>query len=403
LFSKEKKGKCMTGKISTATLLSVLFVATTAANAQTPNAKNTSAVVTDQDQTNGDVDKPFILGRLYDGQSKYLPPVTLAREQTLKVELTNRLGSNRQKDLPKMYAVVQLYDEKSRVIARSEKVNLPLNQPRSVNFDRGLFRLYGDYSGPDQVKTRVGVEVYAQDPNVVYISSGGGVWASSKVIDNKTGETTNHTPPRAMFFLKNTNAASKPGSGNDVISNSTRGNTNSRPDSVSDRTTSVSAPELQFVGKEAYEEADGNTGTRYKLAVTNRASYPQALWRPSANLPPCGKNENASRTWVEIFGSPGDKRLGGFCTLGSSEDLGQLWFAVPAGVKGPPCVYMVMTDRQTAQKYESERICSRSFTVVTGRLKGDSPENQSVGRDKYLDLNSWGVIQPGPDKNKRRP
>jgi hypothetical protein len=335
------------------------------ANSQAPDK-----VGTEQGQKKGDVDRPFILGRLYNGQDKtvegsitteYLSPAALARDQTLHVDLTNRLESNRKKDNPpRIYAVVKLYDEKSQVIARSDKVNLPFNQSHSITFNRAAIRLSGD-SGTERIEIRVGVEVHSPDSNVVYVSSGSsGVWASLKVIDNITGETTSDTQ-KHPFILRNVNSYSKPGSGKDLTSNS------KRPD-PSDRTTNLSAPQLEFLGKEAFE-ADGTTGTRYKLAVTNRTSYPQSLWHASANLPPCGKNENASRTSVEIFGSPGDKRLGVFCAVGSSEDLGQLWFAVPAGVKGPPCVYMVMTDRQSGQKYESERLCSRSFTVVTGRLK----------------------------------
>ena len=156
--------------------------------------------------------------------------------------------------------------------------------------------------------------------------------------------------------------------------------------------TSFPAPQLEFVGKEAYE-INGAKATRYKLAVTNRASLPDSLWHQAANLPPCGKNENASRTWVEIFGSPGDKRLNGFCALSSSEDLGQIWFAVPAGEKGPPCVYIVMTDRQAGKKYMSSRVCSRSFAVVTGSLKRGSQQESTW--EKHLDLNSWGVVQSG--------
>ena len=144
--------------------------------------------------------------------------------------------------------------------------------------------------------------------------------------------------------------------------------------------TSLPAPQLEFVGKEAYE-INGAKGTRYKLAVTNRAGLPDPLWDPAPNLPPCGKNENASRTWVEIFGSPGDKRLAGFCGLRSSEDLGHLWFRVASGEKGPPCVYIVMTDRQTGKKYESNRVCSRLFTVVTGGLKGTDKPGTSAAKD----------------------
>ncbi|HWN11175.1 MAG TPA: CARDB domain-containing protein [Pyrinomonadaceae bacterium] len=144
--------------------------------------------------------------------------------------------------------------------------------------------------------------------------------------------------------------------------------------------------QLQFAGQEPYD-ANGSKGTRYKLSVTNRASHPDFLWHPTAK--PCGKNENSSRTWVEVFGSPGDKRLGGFCGLRSSEDLGHLWFAVPSGVKGPQCVYIVMTDRQTGRKYISNPTCSRSFTVVRG-LKGAGSPAAVVRhkREEWIEITS---------------
>lgn len=165
------------------------------------------------------------------------------------------------------------------------------------------------------------------------------------------------------------------------------------------------APQLEFVGREDYE-VNAAKGIRYKLSVTNRASHPDFLWRPSSNLPACGKNQNAARTWVEVFGSPGGKRLAGFCGLRTSEDLGHLWFPEPSGEKAPACVYIVMTDRQTGKKYMSNRVCSRSFAVATDRLKADGTQNSAwEGREGWIDIASYslGVHQSGeslPDKLK---
>ncbi len=156
----------------------------------------------------------------------------------------------------------------------------------------------------------------------------------------------------------------------------------------SDKATTQSfTTQLQFVGQESYD-INGSTGTRYKLSVTNRANHPDFLWHPSAK--PCGKNQNSSRTWVEVFGSPGDQRLGGFCALRSSEDLGSLWFAVQSGEKGPQCVYLVMTDQETGRKYVSNRVCSRSFTVVRGGLTGfgQSTAPAKRKRDEWIELTS---------------
>lgn len=159
-------------------------------------------------------------------------------------------------------------------------------------------------------------------------------------------------------------------------------------------TANLPLPQLQFVDREPYD-ANGVKGMLFKLSVKNRASLPDSLWLPSANLPPCGKSENASRTWVEIFGSPGDERLAGFCRLNSSEDLGRLWFVILSGEKGPPCVYLVMTDRQTGQKYESNHTCSRLLSLVTGTIKR-SGQTQEGKRDFYkgwIELNSVTINQ----------
>ena len=157
--------------------------------------------------------------------------------------------------------------------------------------------------------------------------------------------------------------------------------------------------QLEFIGQEPYE-MNGTKGTRYKLSVTNRASHPDFLWRPTQQQAPCGKNQNASRTWVEVFGSPGDKRLAGFCGFRSSEDLGHLWFGVPSGEKGPPCVYIVLTDRQTGKKYESNRVCSRSFTVARGSLSAGG-QQQSPNPDRgWIEINSWQTLTA---KDGRKP
>ena len=142
---------------------------------------------------------------------------------------------------------------------------------------------------------------------------------------------------------------------------------------------SIPAPQLEFVGKEAYE-VNGTKLIRYKLSVTHRASHPDFLWQPTPHLAPCGKNRNASRTWVEIFGSPGDQKLNSFCALRSSDDLGDLWFAEQAGEQAPPCVYIVMTDRETGKNYRSNRVCSRIFTA-TNRVKPD--DNPDPAKDRF--------------------
>ena len=110
-------------------------------------------------------------------------------------------------------------------------------------------------------------------------------------------------------------------------------------------------PVLYLVGLEYYSTGSGNF-VRHRYDVLNKASYPAAIFQAAPNLPPCGNNQNSSRTWVDFFDKSGT-RLYGFCALGSPNDLGQIWFAVPEGTVPPSWVYIEMRDRQTNTVYRS--------------------------------------------------
>ncbi|HYO99655.1 MAG TPA: hypothetical protein VER76_05655 [Pyrinomonadaceae bacterium] len=106
-----------------------------------------------------------------------------------------------------------------------------------------------------------------------------------------------------------------------------------------------------YMGPEFFETG-GKQWIRYRYLVENSAAYPAELFLAAPELPPCGQNTKASRTWVEIY-DQGGKRLNGFCALGSPNDLGKLWFALEADVIPPSYVYIEMTDRKTNTKYKS--------------------------------------------------
>lgn len=110
-------------------------------------------------------------------------------------------------------------------------------------------------------------------------------------------------------------------------------------------------PVLVFMGQESYETG-GKQWTRYKYAVENFEIYPPALFVAAPELPPCGANTKAARTWVDLYEQNG-KRLNGFCALGSPKDLNQIWFALEAGVIPPSWVYVELNDRKTNTKYKS--------------------------------------------------
>lgn len=123
------------------------------------------------------------------------------------------------------------------------------------------------------------------------------------------------------------------------------------PHSVSTATIPLPNPVLVLVALEYYETG-GKQFTRYKYAVDNASSYPNEMFAAAPDLPPCGMNTKASRTWVDLYDQLG-KRLYGFCALGKSNDLGQIWFALERDTVPPSWIYIEMNDRKTNTKYKS--------------------------------------------------
>jgi hypothetical protein len=58
----------------------------------------------------------------------------------------------------------------------------------------------------------------------------------------------------------------------------------------------------------------------YHLAVTNAVAYPDRLFEQSPDLPPCGLNPRASRTWIDILDARGP-RLYGYCAIMAASEL----------------------------------------------------------------------------------
>lgn len=110
-------------------------------------------------------------------------------------------------------------------------------------------------------------------------------------------------------------------------------------------------PVLYLTGQETFT-AGGKEWVRYNYMVLNFEAYPPTLFAPAPDLPPCGNNTKASRTWVDIYDQSG-KRLNGFCALGTPADLNKIWFALEPSVIPPSWVYIEMTDRKTNTKYKS--------------------------------------------------
>jgi hypothetical protein len=110
-------------------------------------------------------------------------------------------------------------------------------------------------------------------------------------------------------------------------------------------------PILVFTGQE-HVVIGGKNVVRYNYDVFNKDAYPADFFAESPNLPPCGQNTKAARTWVDIYDQRG-KRLQGFCALGKPDDLSKIWFVLEEDVIPPSYVYIEFNDRQTNTKYKS--------------------------------------------------
>jgi hypothetical protein len=113
----------------------------------------------------------------------------------------------------------------------------------------------------------------------------------------------------------------------------------------------VPNPILVLTGTEPFSQG-GKSFIRYKFEIFNFESYPADMFAASPQLPPCGKNTKASRTWVDLYDQSG-KRLYGFCALGAPSALNTIFFALEDGIIPPSWVYIEMNDRQTNTKYKS--------------------------------------------------
>ena len=113
----------------------------------------------------------------------------------------------------------------------------------------------------------------------------------------------------------------------------------------------IPQPVLRFLGAEPYT-AGGKNWVRYRFQVENRDLFPAAMFAAAPDLPPCGTNTNASRSWVDFFTQQG-KRLYGFCAIGNPADLDKIWFAVEEGRVPPSWVYIEINDRRLHVTYRS--------------------------------------------------
>jgi|ERR1043166_459738 hypothetical protein len=110
-------------------------------------------------------------------------------------------------------------------------------------------------------------------------------------------------------------------------------------------------PVLVFSGQEPFSSG-GRQFIKYHFLVFNADAYPTELFAPAPQLPPCGKNNQASRTWIDLYDQTG-KRLYGFCAIARPQDLNTIFFTLEVGAIPPSWIYIEINDRQTNTKYKS--------------------------------------------------
>jgi len=152
-------------------------------------------------------------------------------------------------------------------------------------------------------------------------------------------------------------------------------------------------PQLVFQGQESYTNA-GKNFQRYKLAVANWSAFPSQSFDSASDLPPCGLNNNSSRTWVDIYNAQNNQRIYGFCAFSSPQSLNSLWFAVEQGQTPPSSVYIVLNDRRANKTYRSNSISLQKRTSPSA-LKEDciafNPNNIAVNQVN----GSWKIVEGG--------
>lgn len=132
-------------------------------------------------------------------------------------------------------------------------------------------------------------------------------------------------------------------------------------------------PQLEITGQEV-TEVRGTTWLRYKLRVTNWQVYGDERFAAAPDLPPCGLNSNASRTWVHIFDS-NNQRIYGFCALGKASDLENLWVATQptTPLQG---IYIELVDRRANLSARSNTVAPPPlalYEAVTRNVEGTEP------------------------------
>jgi hypothetical protein len=114
-------------------------------------------------------------------------------------------------------------------------------------------------------------------------------------------------------------------------------------------------PKLALMGAES-EVYQGKKYTLTTLTITNWAEFSAGLFKSAPELPACGGNRAASRTWLTIHRQDTGAYIYGFCAIASPSDLKEFSYAIPADLLPPTEVFVRLTDRKTNTTFQSNCI-----------------------------------------------
>jgi len=128
--------------------------------------------------------------------------------------------------------------------------------------------------------------------------------------------------------------------------------------STAESNSQIPSPQMVFDGTRDYDNGQYHL-TTYWLNVVNRSEFPEEMFEPAPDLPPCGKNVNSSRSWIDVFDAS-HRRLYGFCGIKTTSELNKLSFTMQREQNPPEYVYIVITDRKTKRKFSSNLVPIRN-------------------------------------------
>jgi len=115
----------------------------------------------------------------------------------------------------------------------------------------------------------------------------------------------------------------------------------------------VPRPVIVWKGLDAtVKGSDGKPYVGVTLGVSNYAAFPEALFAQAPELPPCGANASAARSWLRIYDAATGKEVYAFCAMSKPSEMRTFSFNV-ARAELPAEVYVELEDRAAKQRHRS--------------------------------------------------